>query len=254
VSVRTVRRTAAVHRCVQSHIGVMCCPLGMLLPACVGCAAGDIMQEYGSGDSAERNVCCSSEPHVLTVSRTVLCALRCHVLPHPVYCTAVLPCAAMSPVLRSLLCPLCCPVLLRCCAGVLPHALRCCAVSPVLLQVAGGLWAAAWVGQYLSMWSAVLLAYLAAFTVPVTYKALQPRLEASAKRFRAQTIVSRCLCLVGGGCSVAIGWLFAAALRPQQGAVWAVLGGFRGLPAALVAAPVPSSRPSTPRRGVYLKD
>jgi hypothetical protein len=64
----------------------------------------------------------------------------------------------------------------------------CCAVPP---QVAGGLWAAAWVGQYLSLWWAVVLAYLGAFTVPVTYTALQPRLQALAKSIRAQTIVSR---------------------------------------------------------------
>lgn len=63
--------------------------------------------------------------------------------------------------------------------------MACCAV-----QVAGGLWAAAWVGSFLTLWWAVLLAYLAAFTVPVTYSALKPTLESAAARVRAQTIVS----------------------------------------------------------------
>jgi hypothetical protein len=59
-----------------------------------------------------------------------------------------------------------------------------------VLQVAGTLWASAWVGSFLSLWWAVVVAYLGAFTVPVTYQALRPSLEAAAKKIRAQTIVS----------------------------------------------------------------
>lgn len=57
-------------------------------------------------------------------------------------------------------------------------------------QVAGGLWAAAWVGCFLSLWWAVVLAYVGAFTVPVTYSMCKPRLQALVKNIRAHTIVS----------------------------------------------------------------
>jgi hypothetical protein len=46
------------------------------------------------------------------------------------------------------------------------------------------------VGSFLNLWWAALLAYLGAFTVPVTYSALKPTLQAAVTRARAQTIVS----------------------------------------------------------------
>lgn len=69
--------------------------------------------------------------------------------------------------------------------------------SAVLFQVAGALWASAWVGSFLNLWWAVVLAYLGAFTVPFTYQALRPSLESAAKKIRAQTIVSAPACCSG---------------------------------------------------------
>lgn len=81
----------------------------------------------------------------------------------------------------------------------------CCAAA-VLLQVAGALWASAWVGSFLSLWWAVVLAYLGAFTVPFTYQAIRTSLESAAKKIRAQTIVSSCTC---GACRLQ--WLLTRA-------------------------------------------
>lgn len=52
------------------------------------------------------------------------------------------------------------------------------------------LWASAWVGSFLSLWWCVLLGYLGAFTLPVTYALLKPSLQTLVKAIRAQTIVS----------------------------------------------------------------
>lgn len=65
-----------------------------------------------------------------------------------------------------------------------------CLLTVVNVQVAGALWASAWVGSFLSLWWAVVLAYLGAFTVPVTYKAFKPTLELVGRKIKAQTMVS----------------------------------------------------------------
>lgn len=57
------------------------------------------------------------------------------------------------------------------------------------VQVAGALWATAWIGSFLTLWWGVLLGYIAAFTVPVTYQALKPSLEAVGRTIRAHTMV-----------------------------------------------------------------
>lgn len=67
--------------------------------------------------------------------------------------------------------------------------LRVC-IAPYCCQVAGALWATAWIGSYLTLWWCVLLAYIGAFTLPVCYQAIKGRLEAAAKTIRAHTIVS----------------------------------------------------------------
>lgn len=60
----------------------------------------------------------------------------------------------------------------------------------LLVQVAGVLWASMWVGSCLSVWYAVLLAYVGAFTVPVAYTALKPTLQSVTTKIRAATLVS----------------------------------------------------------------
>lgn len=58
----------------------------------------------------------------------------------------------------------------------------------ITLKVAGVLWAAAWIGSFLSLWWCALLAYIGAFTLPAAYMASRDSLEATAKSIRAATI------------------------------------------------------------------
>jgi hypothetical protein len=57
-------------------------------------------------------------------------------------------------------------------------------------QVAGGLWAATWVGSYLSLYWCWLLAYVGAFSLPYLLTTYKAQLTAAVDAAKAATIVS----------------------------------------------------------------